>query len=215
MIIGFILSFIRKKNKKLLKTTYHELGHLYVALLFDNFIPVTQLVIGKKGIKAKTGYNHLNGGVAYNIDMRNFNDINFVDQFIGVAMAGMCSQNLFFIRREEFKIKIPLFVLKPDKYMNNEGGIDDWNLARDILINNSGKLGIPSSKYREEIMMYIFSYLSNDEVWNSIDLFANILLKRRKMTLNRIEINSIITKINYDDFLNRNRINIINKRYPL
>jgi hypothetical protein len=215
MIIGFILSFIRKKNKRLLKTTYHELGHLYVALLFDNFIPVTQLVIGKKGIEAKTGNKDWNGGVAYNINKSNFNDVNFVDQFIAVALAGMCSQNLFFTSREEFKIKIPLFVLNPDKYMNNEGGIPDWVLAKSNLISNSGKLGIPITKYREEIMMYIFSYLSNDEVWYSIDLFANILLKRRKMALNRIEINSIINKINYDDFLNRNRINIINERYPL
>lgn len=215
MIIGFVLSFIRKKNKKLLKTTYHELGHLYVALLFDNFIPVTQLVIGKKGIKAKTGNNHLNGGVAYNIDMHNFNDINFVDQFIGVSLAGMCSQNLFFINREEFKIKIPLFVLQPDRYMNNEGGIADWELAKNNLTSNSIKLGMPSTQYREDIMEYIFSYLSRDEVWDSIDLFANILLRKRKMTLNRIEINSIINKINYNDFLNRNRINIINSRYPL
>lgn len=215
MIIGFILSFIRKKNKKLLKTTYHELGHLYVALLFDHFIPVTQLVIGKKGIKVKTGNNHLNGGVAYNIDMRNFNDINFVDQFIGVSLAGMCSQNLFFINREEFKIKIPLFVLQPDRYMNNEGGIADWELAKNNLTSNSIKLGIPNTQYREDIMEYIFSYLSRDEVWDSIDLFTNILLRKRKMTLNRIEINSIINKINYNDFLNRNRINIINSRYPL
>lgn len=152
MIIGFILSFIRKKNKKLLKTTYHELGHLYVALLFDNFIPVTQLVIGKKAIKAKTGNKDWNGGVAYNINPLNFNDINFVDQFIGVALAGMCSQNLFFTSREEFNTKILLFVLNPDKYMNNEGGIPDWELAKTYLVNNSAKLRIPSAKYRKEII---------------------------------------------------------------
>lgn len=54
MIFKLIKESRRKKrlgNKFLLKTVYHELGHLFIALLFDDMFPITRLIIDKKKLK--------------------------------------------------------------------------------------------------------------------------------------------------------------------
>jgi len=170
----------RIKNPTIVKTVYHELGHVYLALLFDSYIKLSKCFIGKDIISAMTSQKNWNGGVSYDIDLKAvIKSIDLSDRMACVTFGGMCSQNLHFSKFSEFKQKIEFFLSSPDQNMNNEGGIQDFETAKPILIRNHNSLNKIYIDYLREILYFNFKYLSDKNVWQSIELFANILLSKK------------------------------------
>lgn len=107
----------------------------------------------------------------------------------------MCSQNLFFISHEkDISDKIKSFIDSPDKNMDNEGGVRDFEDAKPYIKKNAKEVGIDAVDYVRRILKLNFDYLSNPEVWFFLEKFADEVLKKRKLVFNREEIISIFDK---------------------
>ncbi|MGN7707973.1 hypothetical protein [Chryseobacterium sp. 22543] len=198
MILKFIKNQRLKKrrsNKKLLKTLYHELGHLFIAILYEDIFQIKLLVIDKKIAQKKSSLD-VNGGLSITVSpsiLRNFNDS---EVFVSMSFGGMCSQNLFFISNEkDISNKIKSFIDSPDENMDNDGGVKDFEDAKPYIIKNAKVLGMDDEDYVKRILKINFDYLSNPEVWNFLERFADEVLQSRKLLFNRQEIFSIFEKI--------------------
>ncbi len=206
----------RLRNPEIMQAIYHELGHLYLALLFNADFEVSKFVADKEYLsdmeKEKGWRAHLTFNFKY---LHNMNSLDVTDKFVCICMAGLCNQNLYYTNKKEFKKKIEEFLMPPFEKMNRSGGIPDYQIAQPYIANNGKLLKKNDLNYIREILAFNFSYLSRKKVWESIEEFAKIILQKKIMVLEEKEILEIIKKIELDSYLEKNRADILKSRYPI
>lgn len=206
----------RLKNPEIMQAIYHELGHLYLVLLFNADFEILKFVADKEYLseveKEKGWRAHLTFNFKY---LHNMNSPDVSDKFVCICMAGLCNQNLYYIDENEFGKKIEEFLVPPFENMNRSGGIPDYQIAQPYIANNGKLLKKHELEYIREILAFNFSYLSRKKVWESIEEFAKIILQKEIMILEEKEILEITKKIELDSYLEKNRADILKSRYPI
>ncbi len=203
----------RRRNPKLLKTCYHEMGHFLLVHLFSDDFEMNIITANKK--MANNKVVNSNGGLGF--VLKTTETIDVYDKICVIGLAGMCSQNLFFADNENksHAVVIPVFIESPDSEMNNEGGIGDFEIVQQNLYRIFNLKKINLNTYRKELLAFCFDYLSDEKVWNIAGELVDFLIKKWNLTLEKKEIVDFLEKNNLLKELEKINLKYLNSRYPI
>lgn len=95
----------RLENPEIIQAVYHELGHLYLSLLFNSEFPILTFTCDKEFLSDAEKSKGWRAGVTLDIDLSYlFTSVDLSDKFICICFAGICSQNLHFVGKKECSI---------------------------------------------------------------------------------------------------------------
>lgn len=191
--------------RNLLKYAYHECGHLVFALLFDSYFSIEKITLQAKSFKDRDfscdeGFLHIKS------KPREIEVLpDFKNKFIILAFAGVCAQNLFFLKKEELEEYIPKFINNPDEYMDISGNSGDMELigknAQLVLLEYE----MSYEDYRKVVFGFIFLILSQDLVWESVLAISSRLISAPGQTLNFNEIQEVASHTGLIKFFAENQ----------
>lgn len=207
---------MNRKQPEKIQIVYHELGHLFLALLFFPEFPSSKLTIGRQFLSEDDRSKGWHGGITFNIHREHIlNSLDQSDRYISILLAGICTQNLFLLDVRDFEERVNYFLFSPFENMDTRGGAPDVQFAKPFIQNNLKNLLKNDLDYIKEILSFNFNYLTNPIVWKAIKSFAEVILESEKSVLTNQEMYTIIRTLEFDQFLVHNKWDIINSRYPL
>ncbi len=201
----------RLKNEELVRTAYHEIGHLILAYLFQNDCEIHKVSINKRKMK-KINPNY-NAGCQILIKWEYTADI--LDKEIVIAYGGMCIQSIYKSNSADFNELIPSIVTNPNKFRKDEGCDKDKEIIKKYIQNLLYSTGYTSSQYREYLLQFILDFMTTPECWKAIKCLTEKLLNKWNLELSFKEIQKLLKKCGFEDYLNSNMDIILKKRYPI
>lgn len=194
-------------------TAYHEAGHCIVAYIFFDRIKLNLLTINKEVANQKNKGS--NGGLLWEWrNIPNGEDYEAGDYSILISLAGICSKTIF-IKGNDF-VKDNLGKFRGNhSLLNSEGAVDDYKFTEIYSQPISGYFDIKKYEVEWSAFRWVFEYLLVPEVWKATELLANALLEASTNTLNKQEIETLMEKSGFDEYLQNNKQQLLAKRYPL
>ncbi|MDD2540509.1 MAG: hypothetical protein PHH28_05615 [Desulfuromonadaceae bacterium] len=190
------------------KDTYHEAGHLVMALLFPDDVIIQSITLD-----ASTYSDHVNtedwkGGIHLKPNRPSKErDCEYLNKINIILLAGLCAQNIFDKSTHDAACEIPNYIESPDSTMDRDGITGDWEfISRNLRepmeyfkfeYNDNGY-----KQYSKLIMQYIFYILQEEKVREFMDNISLLLITQH--TLCTDDILQISHTTGFSKYLNDN-----------
>ena len=206
-------------NKELYRTAIHEVGHAITINLFSNYFirfPLTldpSIYANEINTTGMLGLNRIRINLAAITPLSLTDKLKCRDYITLICLSGMCAQTILRDKENKTKSNFSLYASNPLRRTDMGGCLDDFELIR----NNSSGIFFQDytefNSYLNHSIIFVFNFLNNKFIWNSICKLAIQLCNKPDLTINSDGLDLFFRKINFNRNVSRNFENLLDSRF--